>query len=698
MKHTNFFIFLVVLSLLILSQSYTHVSTSLLSILPDGESKELIRSFEKTQNSKMLLLAVKGSDLHALEKIKQLEKALVALPWVSQKQMQKNSQLQQHRESYKLFIQQINEEKLSELDVAGELKALYKEMTTSFFPVRIDRVDPFKLLRATEPTPMKFKNAHLILGEYGYLSVFTIDADTLDEYKEVYFQVNTIAGDKDGVKFFSPLFYYVENSQAIMSDVNNIILIAFGVLLFLYIILLRNISLLLNTLTTLATSSMAAIMILAQFYDEVSIFVLVFGISISSIAIDYMFHHYMHGYYEKKRPYNREVLFGFLTTMLAFFILSFTSFVLIKQITIFAIISLAISYFHFSFLYPKIGFKRLEVQKNKFNLNLHFLNVKILFILSIIIIGLAPLWVRFDFNLKNLDYDNKTLYQTEQFFSKRLDIHHKMTFAIKADNIDTLITHAQTIHQNIDSADIPLASLLSQRSYKKNKAVLQSIASVKNNLNIEAEKLGFKKEYFTFAYDAEKPFIDYTQEDIQAYGIDIVKINESYITYGTVSKDLYHKVISYEYAESLSVKDRFELLVRESTAMLLKLGVLTLMVIILLLYSFTKKLMMNAMIFLIFPMVLVSMYAYFTPINILHIFMLIVLLSISIDYAIYLSRKYDGLTKQAIAYSLISTFAGFGVLIFSSINALYSLGVITTIGIVAIFILLVFMKRVENVS
>jgi len=121
-------------------------------------------------------------------------------------------------------------------------------------------------------------------------------------------------------------------------------------------------------------------------------------------------------------------------------------------------------------------------------------------------------------------------------------------------------------------------------------------------------------------------------------------------------------------------------------------------VIVILLYYITKRSMLYAIIFLIFPVAMVSVYAFFTDINILHIFMLFVILSIGIDYAIYLSKKNDNLTKKAISYSLISTFAGFGVLIFSSVNALFSMGIVATIGIVSIFVLLVFMKEVNDVS
>jgi len=339
-----------------------------------------------------------------------------------------------------------------------------------------------------------------------------------------------------------------------------------------------------------------------------------------------------------------------------------------------------------------------RAKESRSNTNLHFLNVKMLFVVSAIVIIFSPLWVHFDLNLKNLDYDNKTLKQTEEFFSEQLDMHKNITFALKAESIDLLITHAQTIQQNVASVHVPLSSLLSHESYEKNKAILESMSLLKYTLSTEAEKLGFKKEYFKYAYEPERPFVNYTEERIKTYGIDIVKVNDSYLTYGTVSKNSYQNVLVYDFVESLSLKERFEESMETSINMLLKLGILALIMIVILLYFITKRSMLYAITFLIFPVAMVSVYACFVDINILHIFMLFVILSIGIDYAIYLSKKNDNLTKKAISYSLISTFAGFGVLIFSSVNALFSMGMVATIGIVSIFVLLLFLKGVDDVS
>ena len=697
-KYVNFALFAISLVLLVSLQSYTHLSTSLLSILPNGEVKELIKNFNQTQNSKVLFLAVKDFDDESLKKIIKLEKKLNTLPLVSQKSMKQNNEFQQHKETYKLFSQEINIGKLKKIDVRDELQMLYSDMTSSFFPVTIDKNDPFKILSSPAVMSLVLKNGHTVLEKYGYLSYFVLQSNSLKEHQTLYRQIKSIVNNDENIKVFSPVFYYVENSQAIRSDVNKIILIAAMILLLLYLFILRDVPLLLNTLTTLATSAMIATIMVTQLYDEVSIFVFVFGISISTIAIDYMFHHYIHDFYVKSKPFNKEVLFGFLTTASAFFILSFTSFLLIKQIALFAMVSLLVSYIIFAFIYPKIGFRKFNYKQYSLSDNLNFLNPNRLFLFSLALVLSSFMWIHFDFNLKNLDYDNIKLKKTEKFFSEHFNASENLSFAIKANSIDALIENTKIVKKSVVTAQLPLSNLMSKHSYEQNKNILQNMDTIRNTLAYEAKQLGFKKGFFNNAYDPSKIFIPYTQELINSYGIDVVKIKDTYYTYGRIDKSMYDKIASYDFVESLSLKEHFEMYMKDSMEKLFKLGALALLVIVLLLYLITKNAMGYALLFLVFPLSMVGIYAYFAAINILHIFMLFVILAIGIDYAIYLSKKSDVLTKRAIGYSLVSTFAGFGVLIFSKINALFSMGIIATIGIVSIFILLVFVKGVNNES
>ncbi|MCF6244607.1 MAG: hypothetical protein L3J43_06185 [Sulfurovum sp.] len=655
----------------------------------------MIEGFQQTQSSHTLLVATKGLDNKALEKIKKIEEELDALDFVAIKKSHLNRDLIRHQKEYKLLIQEVNLTKLSTLEVPLELKKLYDEMTSSFFPVIIDKIDPFQVLNPPNPIEIKTKNGHLTLGNYGYLSYFTLGSQNLNEHQKMYRDIYKVMKDKKEIQFFSPLFYYVENSQAIRADVQTIIYISFAILLVLYFIILKDILLLIHTLITLATSTILAMVILTQMYEEVSIFVFIFGISISTVAIDYMFHHYLHGYYHEKKKLNTEVFFGFLTTFCAFFILSFTSFMLIKQIAFFTMVTLSISYLHFSFLYPKIGFKEFTLNKMKDKKENTFfckLSPRIFLLFSLILIFLSSLWIEFDFNLKNLDYDNKRLKKTEHFFKSHDTLHQNVPFVVKAKSIDTLIQHSKTIKQKVPTAHLPLSGQMSQVSYAKNKEIFTHHQSLRERLLIESRQLGFKEAYFDKAYDVQKPLIMYTAQVIRNYGIEVVKIDDYYITFGTISKKDYTQVLQYDFIHSLSIKEHFEVLMQEYVQNIGVLGFLVIMMILVIFFIISGKNFIYAMVFLVFPISMMGVYAFFSSINILHLFMLFIILAISIDYAIYMSRDNNERTKKAIHFSLISTFAGFGVLVFSQINALFSLGIIAIIGIGAISILLVCMK------
>ncbi len=697
-NYSNFFIFIVTFLLLVTLQSYTHISTSLLSILPEGKSKKIIENFNETKNAKTLLLSVKGFDESALNRIRKYEEKLSKVSGITQRQMQSNEAFKKYQEKYKLYIGKIDSKKISNIDASKALQAMYLQMKTSFVPVHIDKIDPFLLIEKTDRSKIKLKNGHLILGKYGYLSIFSLQSENLEAHKKLYKQIKSIIGEKKNVKVFSPLFYYVENSEIIRTDVNPIIYMAMAILLVMYLLLLRNISLLFNTISTLATSSMMALIVLTQLYDEVSIFVVVFGISISSIAIDYMFHHYMHGYYHQKKSYNKEVLFGFITTISAFFILSFTSFLLIKQIAIFSLVSLLISYIHFAFIYPYIGFRLEVLPKEKKWKNLQFIKPKVLVFFSLLTILISSFWIEFDFNLKNLDVDNTKLKQTEAFFYKHRGAQPNRNFMLKAESIDALITNAKQIVHNTPTSKVRLSILVNQTSFEKRQMTLLALQKVKQHLEEEATKLGFKKEYFNEAYKSIKSPPKYTMHQIEDYGIDITNMDEVYITYGMVDKAHYQDVLKYEFVEDLSLKERFETSMKSAITSLSLLGFLSITVIVGLIYFFTKQAIFYALTFLLFPVAVFAIYAQFVTINILHIFMIFIILAIGIDYAIYLSRENDSQTIRAIHYSLISTFAGFGVLIFSNLNALHSMGIVATMGILSIIVLLLFLKGENDVS
>ncbi|RXJ84813.1 hypothetical protein, partial [Arcobacter sp. CECT 8985] len=370
-KISTFIILTVCIVLLFTSKSLDNISNNILTILPSSKEKSLLLNYDKLKASKTIIVSTKGLDENSYKNIKKIDKELSNIKYLSLKQNNSNNFKNEYLKKYHLYLNKMNEHKIKSLNIQNELSNLYSSLTNSFFPIIINNKDPFNLFENIKTnSALDIKNSHLIIKDYGYISFFDIDkkANSLKQYKQIYNEISKIKKRFNNTTIFSPIFYYVENQKAIKNDVNKIVIVATIILFILYIFMIKNFSLLFHTVSALATSIILSIIILSLFFNNISIFTLVFGISISTVAIDYMFHLYMNDYYVKNKSFNKEVFFGFLTTIIAFFIISFTSFDLIKQISIFAMSTLFISYLQFSILFPKIGFTRKKEFEIKINL------------------------------------------------------------------------------------------------------------------------------------------------------------------------------------------------------------------------------------------------------------------------------------------------------------------------------------------
>ena len=412
-NYINGFILAILLVLVIYFDSAKVISRQIQSILPNSEQKELLEKFNEFQSSKKILLYVDGLEKESLEKIKNLENELLKIDGLKLEKNQSNKNLQKFQEDYKFYINSFDKKSLENLNIDSKLEELKFNLISADFSYFFDKNDPLSLLEKTESKKnYSLKNGHLIIKDLGYLSIFTINSsiNSISQYEEIYDLVQNKTNIYENVKVFSPIFYFVENSRIIKNDVETIILSSTIVLVLLYILILRDLKLLINSFITLSSSILLALFISSFIFKELSIFVTVFGISISTVAIDYMFHHYVHNYYEEKKEFNKHVFLGMITTVGAFFIISFISFDLIKQICYFSIISLVFSYLQFSFLYPKIGF----IYKNKKEINFHlFSKIKpiVVILLSFVLIVIS---------LKQLDFDSNLIAPKPLYFGEKL--------------------------------------------------------------------------------------------------------------------------------------------------------------------------------------------------------------------------------------------------------------------------------------
>ena len=470
----------------------------------------------------------------------------------------------------------------------------------------------------------------------------------------------------------------------------------------LYLVILKNIYLFINIAASLATSVMIGQIIVTSVYPSVSIIALVFSTAVTSVSIDYMFHHYLHNYYNKKQGFNKSVFYGFLTTITAFILMSFINFPLIGQISIFTIVSLTVAYIHFAFIYPNLAIKHIEpYSKEDYKSPFTVKGYKII-IFSMIVILISIFHSKIDFNIKNLDYQNKDLIQIENFFKTNLNQNKMSAILITGNSCDDLIENSKII-KNIDKDALsPLSILLSQSQFiKKQEEIINfDFNKLKNDLNQYEAISGFKDGYFKNSYSDTQlyqPYPHYSMDMLKRLGFDLVLDDNKYISFAMVSPNMVDEILTLDFVRNAQAKVLFENSIKKVHNEFVLFGGLTLLLIISILAVVTKRRFLQAFTYILFPVSLILCYSWFVPLNILHMFMMFVILAIGIDYGIYMNEsKLSHNTTLAIIFSLISTFAGFGVLIISDINSLFSIGMTAVIGIMGILFLLLFQKRVKS--
>ena len=695
-KFLNLLVLLLLGTLFIHSGNYKHISNSILSILPQTEDKLLLQSMDQLQQTKTIFLSVEGIDNKALQQLQTLQEKILHIQGIKLATSKPNELFEAYKKEYPLYYKRLDEKKFESLDVATEVQKLYSLLTNSFFTPHVDLKDPLNLFEFNFSKPsVSLTNNQLSVQQKAYLAIFTVDKEynSFSKYEELYTALHTIVQPYSDVHLFSTLFYYVENKRAIKRDVNTIIALALGVLLILYILILRNIVLLVQTILALSVSTVVAILCLTFYYKEVSVFVIVFGVSISSVAFVYIFYHFMHGYYFAYNRFNNKFFYGFATTFIAFFIISFIDFDLIKHIALFTLIALTISFLQFAFLFPHLDFK----PKKALNIRLPYwgISYKLILIASLAIIVLSFKFIHYDLNLKNLDYDNTSLKQKEEYFNTLLQTPKSANVMLIADSTEELLHHIEQIKKALPLIQTPLNYLFTPEHFKQTNVLLNSpiFAQYKEKLKNSGKQLGFNEQFFAQSYQISTMSPSLNLKMLQDLGFDVVHINEKIVTTLSVSSDEYERIKAFDFIKPLSLNLLFQSALEKIQSQLIFLGQMSLGIIFILLLIITRKKFFQASLFLLFPLAIITLFALTTPLNILHLLMIFVVMSLCIDYAIYTAHHLDTNTKNAIIYSLLSTFAGFGVLIFSQMSALYSIGSIAALAIASLLVLLIFSQR-----
>jgi len=702
MKYSNYLIFILLLISGVFLKSHIEISTNLLSLFASKESLQRLDIANKLGYSKEMLIAVKGFSKNSRAEVKEIVKKLNKLKEINSitYSLTPTKEIQNYyRENYTLLAD-FNSSKLTRADVKERLEKLYNQQLNALFYTPVNKSDPLSLFKLplSNKGAKEYRNNLLTLGNYGYLIRVesNVSASDVNSAKQLYKKVHQIFKAYPNVVAFAPFFYTVENSAAIQSDVQYIVILSTILLLLLYYMLIKNIKLLTQTVIALASSMLFATLICTTLFSNFNILSLAFGMSLTAVSIDYLLHYYFHNFYQTKEKIDKDVLYGFLTTVSAFGIFIFIPIPLISQISLFSVLSLSFAYLLFTFIFPYLNIaayvgKSSDTKRQRFSLS-----SKAIFAISILLFIYTAFHFKLDSNLRNLDYQNKGLQTAQKLFQNANK--KKLTPVIVEGKNDKELIDNLTLLEKKAPATISLASfvLSSQTCHKKLKTLQEyNFQKVNKFINEEANKIGFKKNYFQDAYTfAQKPQNCKIPSlaIFQSLSLPYYATKEKVYTIALVPNT--QTIESLKFVKQINVKEMFKKSTNMMYENLLLFGSIVLVVIFFLVYISVKERFLFALNYILFPTaVTMALISSFEAINLMHLFSLIILIAIGIDYGIYMSNsKTHQDTMIAIKYSLLSTFGAFGVLVFSTITALNSIGLVITVGCGAIFILIKVMR------
>lgn len=663
-------------------------STNFLEVFFSKESATLLHVTSKLGLSNNIYIAKKGFNDDSLNALRGIAEKLQKVEGISKVQLSitPSKELRKYYKKNYYLLADFNDTKLSTQEIHHRLHTAYTALRDTFIYMPLDTNDPLGIfsVKAGED------HAYLKLKDYGYVlkASVSIDTSSATEAKQLYTKVNILLKDHKDLLVYAPFFFLVENSSYIRSDTQKIITLATVLLLLLYFFMLRNYRLLFHTIIAIGSSVLAAIIASAYFFGSVNIMVLAFGISITTISIDYMFHYYFHGDFSTKGFIKQKrVFFGFLTTFGVFVIFSFISIRLFYELAVFSAVSLLVAYILFSWV-----FSYIEIEKPKLSQSKHTfkkLNPLYLFLISFILFGYSYTHLKFDDDLRNLDYKNEKLLALSQQFREGLMQSNYQTVLLHAETQESLLQKYEKLEETHPNMQGIGKFLFSKGKCEVRLQQLRryDFKKLREAIRTQAKKIGFT-DVFEHLYAGLESMNCNTMHTFDAMGFKIVKENSSYYTAVFIPKK--ETVAKMEGVEILDITKHLSKDMQNSKQTIVKFMTVSIVFIVVMLVLVSGMHILYPLVYIVFPLsVVLFCITLFGKINIMHLFAMIILIAIGIDYGVYMHRTTTQReTRTAIKYALLSTLAGFGVLIFSHTVALHSIGLVITVGIGAIFILL----------
>lgn len=673
----------------------------IIKILPDDNATRTLSLYNTFESSKKLFVLVRGFEGKSLEKANRIKAILER-----QKSVENvffnvtdiSPRVQSYLADNYYYLSDFNATHLSGQSIQQRLDATAQSIFSGGAYVSLDTQDPLHLFTQMRIIAATMKDGFLVVPGKGYCLIASVSPSVsdLEGSRRMHDEVmGALSEYKNDIVVFSPNFYSVENSAFIKKDVETITIFTFVILLGVYFFLLRNKILLVFSVTTLIVSAVIALIAVKGIFGDVSILVVAFGAGIASIAEDYLFMLFINDDYRHHR-FNKPVFYGFMATEAGLVSLVWIDFPLIAQLALFAAISLAISYLIFAFFFRRLEFYQEEKSDSHNSIYDRFLSVRrvppaVFLVASLAMMAYALPRISFDPNFRHLDYQNQKLMSAEALFNETLG-GDKIPVLISAKTMEELLVSAERFRATVP-ASFSIANLsVSQHKARMREAEIRSFdfERVAKELNRSAVSAGFRPGTFDESYRALKHLSPYRmdEEAIAQLGVEVLRHDGVVSTIGYMDEADMGKLSGMDFAKPIIGR---ELLSQSAMAALEQFKlffVIASLALILIVGIATAREALYAINFILFPVAsILCMLTFLEGYNIMHLFALFLMMIYGIDYGIFLAKGSSGTSIRAVIYSTITTFAGFGILFFSQVPAVYAIGETTLVGLASLFIL-----------
>jgi len=562
-----------------------------------------------------------------------------------------------------------------------------------------------------------------------------------NQLKELQNQLNSKYSNKVESDYFGAAFIAVANAQQIKKDIKFTMAIALSVLILIFIFFYRKLTIPLILFVPTIFGGLLSIAFLYFLRTEISVISLGIGSVLLGVTLDYSLHILTHirnneTIFSLFKDVTKPVLMSSLTTALAFLCLLFLDSQALQDLGIFAAISvLGASVFALLFIpqvYKGEAAKKTKTtfldriaaydfQKNKILIG----GICVFLVVSVFTYNK----VIFNNDISQLNYEPEEIINAQNRLNEVTDVASKSVYVSTYGNSleevlqanDAVYDKLQQLQKNNQINSFNSAAALVSSEEKQFKKIekwnrfwqTETIQQTKEALIKSGDSLGFKPTTFHQFYELlQKDFKPLSLEDYKSTNVipteDYIASKNNFITITSLVK--------LEDENSTPLRESFKntpntLLIDRQQMNESLLGNLktdfnhliwyclgAVLLLLLLFYKSIRLLVVTSVpIFLTWMLTIGMMGIFKIEFNIFNIIISTFIFGLGIDYSIFMTngllKEYKTGTKTlathktSIILSVITTILGVGVLIFAKHPALYSISVVSIIGIFSAMII-----------